>query len=134
MVPRTILVATWSDGLFVFADGARRHELSGRSVRGLAADGQGGALAIVDGHTLRRRAADGTWTTIAAGEWSLSCAVIARDTLYVGTDDARVLRVGPRGELEPLPTSTPSRGATPGTPAPPSSTDGSSARPSACAP
>lgn len=97
-----MLVATWRDGLFVVASGTPSHELENQSVRGLTADGNGGALAIVDGHSLRRRTADGLWTTIATTEFDLSCCVPVGDVIYAGTDDARVLRVSADGACERL--------------------------------
>ncbi len=68
MTMPSILAATWSDGLFVFTPETRRQELAGRSVRALAPDRDGGALAIVDGHSLRRRSREGEWSTIATSE------------------------------------------------------------------
>ena len=55
---RMVLVATWRDGLFVVSGETRDQELGTQSVRALAPDGQGGALAIVNGRSLRRRAPD----------------------------------------------------------------------------
>ncbi len=98
----TILVATWNDGLFVFSGGSRNQELANRSVRTLAPDGRGGALAIVDNHSLRRRAPDGAWNTIVTAKSDLSCCVKVGDVIYVGTDDAHVLRVSAAGEIEQL--------------------------------
>jgi hypothetical protein len=69
----------------------------------LAPDGHGGALGIVSGHALRRRTPDGKWMTLATSEAPLSCCVSVGDVIYVGTDDARVLRVGDTGDIEPLP-------------------------------
>jgi hypothetical protein len=70
-----------------------RQELAGQSVRGLAADGHGRVLAIVGGHSLCRRSSDGEWTEIAKSEFDLSCCVPIGNVVFVGTDDARVLRV-----------------------------------------
>jgi hypothetical protein len=98
----TVLVATWRNGLFVVGGEIRGHELDDQSVRTLAPDGHGGALAIVNGRSLRRRSPGGVWSTIATTEWDLACCVAVGDIIYVGTDDARVLRVGANGELEPL--------------------------------
>jgi hypothetical protein len=98
-----VLVATWRDGLFVVAGEACQHELRDQSVRALAPDRQGGALAIVNGHALRRRAPDGVWSTVATTEMDLACSVAVGDVVYVGTDDARVLRVYADGGLEALP-------------------------------
>ena len=97
-----MLVATWRDGLFVVGGETPGHELGDQSVRALAPDGHGGALAIVNGHSLRRRCPRGEWSTIAMTEWDLACCVAVGDVIYIGTDDARVLRIDAEGELEPL--------------------------------
>lgn len=93
----TILVATWSDGLFRVVGESVHHEVAGQSVRGLTSDGHGGALAIVGGHSLCRRSAEGEWITLAESDHDLSCCVAVEDVVFVGTDDARVLRVDPDG-------------------------------------
>ena len=98
----TILAATWGDGLYVFTGETRHHELPGQPVRALAPDGNGGALAIVSGHSLCRRTSDGEWDTIATSECPLACAVAVGDVIYVGTDDARVLRVSANGMVDQL--------------------------------
>ncbi len=95
-------MATWRDGLFAVSAGARDVELANRSVRALAPEGHGGALAIVDGHSLCRRAPDGVWSTIATAESDLACCVTVGDVVYVGTEDANVLRVSAAGEIEQL--------------------------------
>ena len=100
-IPR-ILAATWSDGLFVFAGETRRQELAGHSVRALAPDQDGGALAIVDGHSLCRRTCEGAWSTIATSQLDLACLAVFGDVIYLGTDDARVLRVSQNGKIDPL--------------------------------
>jgi hypothetical protein len=61
----TVLVATWGDGLFVVGGETSTQDFVHQSVRALAPDGHGGAVAIVNGHSLRWRAPDGVWTTIA---------------------------------------------------------------------
>lgn len=101
MIP-TILAATWGDGLFAFTGETRHQELTGQSVRSLALDRHGGALAIVDGHSLCRRTAQGEWSTIATSEFQLACSVALGEVIYVGTDDARVLRVSANRMIEPL--------------------------------
>ena len=102
MTTGTVLVATWSDGLFVVTGENCHQELAGQPVGALASDGHGGALAIVSGHSLRRRTSDGEWLTLATSEFQLECCVAAADAIYVGTDDARVLRVSAHGNVEPL--------------------------------
>ena len=96
-----IAVATWNDGLFLVG-AASRHELAGRSLRGLTSDRHGGLVAIVDGNTLQRRTADGEWHTLATSDLPLACCVALPDALFVGTDDARVLRWTDGAGLEPL--------------------------------
>jgi hypothetical protein len=100
MTTPIVLVATWRDGLFVVSGETRDQELGAQSVRALAPDGQGGALAIVDGRSLRRRAPDGVWSTIATTEMDLACCVVVGDVIYIGTENARVLRVDADGGLE----------------------------------
>ena len=98
----TILAATWSDGLFVFSGETRRQELAGRSVRALAPDQDQGVLAIVDGHSLCRRTCEGAWSTIATSELDLACLAVVGDVIYLGTDDAKILRVSQDGKLDSL--------------------------------
>jgi hypothetical protein len=98
----TVLVATWQNGLSVVNEGTHQVELPGRSVRGLAADGRGGALAIVDGNSLYRRNPDGTWTIVATTAFALACSMAVGDVFYLGTDDARILRVRRGGKIEEL--------------------------------
>jgi hypothetical protein len=98
----SMLAATWSDGLFVFARETRHQELAGHSVRALARDQDGGALAIVDGHSLCRRTCEGEWSTIASSQLDLACLAVVGDVMYLGTDDARVLRVSQNGKIDPL--------------------------------
>src|SRR5687768_18497337 len=97
-----VLVATWHDGLFVVTAEGSRHELPGQSVRSLASDGLGGALAIVGGHSLGRRTSGGEWSAIATSDRPLACAVAVGNVVYVGTDDARVLRVSDNDRIEQL--------------------------------
>ena len=97
-----VLAATWGDGLFVVTGETTHHEFAGQPVMALASDGQGGALAIVDGHVLCRRTSDGVWSTIATSQLQLTCSVAVDDVIYVGTDDARVLRVKANGKIEQL--------------------------------
>jgi len=98
----SILVATWGDGLFSFTGKTVHQEFADQSVRSLVADGLGGVLAIVGAHSLRRRSSDGEWTAIAKSEFELSCCVPIGDVVFVGTNDARVLRVDPDGAQQCL--------------------------------
>lgn len=102
MTTATILVGTWDDGLYAVNGNRRTQEIAGVSVRGLVVDGRGGALALVGGHTLRRRSAEGAWTTVATSDRELSCCRAVGEAIYVGTDDALMLRLSDGGALELL--------------------------------
>ena len=86
----TILVSTWSDGLFAITGDERTREFASLPVRGLAPDGRGGALVIVGGHSLCRRVRGGEWSTLATSELDLSCCMAVRDAVYVGTENGIV--------------------------------------------
>ncbi|MFT7617151.1 MAG: photosystem II stability/assembly factor-like uncharacterized protein [Planctomycetota bacterium] len=96
-----ILVSNWEHGVVVFNDDQKGIELEGIGVQSLTRDTKGRALAIVAGHQLQRRS-ERSWETLAESEFYLSCAVVVGDEIFVGTDDARVLRLGRDGELTEL--------------------------------
>jgi hypothetical protein len=98
----TILVATWGDGLFAFTGQTRRQEIANQPVRGLAPDGRGGALVIVGGHVLCRRTPNSEWITVATSEFELACCMAVGGFIYVGTEDARMLRLSKDAKLEAL--------------------------------
>jgi photosystem II stability/assembly factor-like uncharacterized protein len=99
----TVLVATWRNGLFALADSAFREEWPGQTVRGLARDSSGNALAIVGGKSLQRRTPEGAWSTMAKSEVELACCAVVGTTIYVGSNsEAKVWRVGDDGSLERL--------------------------------
>jgi photosystem II stability/assembly factor-like uncharacterized protein len=97
-----ILVATWDNGLFSVTGKVVRQEIANQSVRSLVADERGRVLAIVGGHSLCRRSADGKWTEIAKSEFALSCCVPIGSVIFVGTDDAHILRVDAGGAQQRL--------------------------------
>ncbi len=98
----TVLVATWRDGLSAVTGETRHQEFAGEPVKALTPDGRGGALAIVNGHSLCRRTSDGEWSTIATSEFELACAVAVGDGIYIGTDDAHILHVNANGTISQL--------------------------------
>jgi hypothetical protein len=98
----SILIATWDDGLYSFNGKTFDQEFASQSVRSLVADGHGGVLAIVGGHSVCRRTSNGEWTAMAKSEFALSCCVPIGDLIFVGTDDARILRVDPDGAKHSL--------------------------------
>lgn len=95
MTLSTILVSTWGEGIFAVTGDQHTNDMASRAVRCLTHDGHGGTLAIVDGHSLCRRAPGGEWTTLAVSEFDLSCCMVVRDDIYIGTEDARLLRLSP---------------------------------------
>jgi len=98
----TIIAASWNNGLFVISGDTVSQELQEKAIRGLCA-GRGGLLAIVDGHQLCSRSAQGHWDTLATSDSPLSCILATREAVLVGTDDAQLLRLTASGELQPLP-------------------------------
>jgi hypothetical protein len=99
----TILVSTWSNGLFALVDGAIHAQWPGQSVCGLERDSSGRALAIIGGKSLCRRTAQGAWETVAQSELELSCCLAVGASVYVGTQEVpSVSRVGEDGSLERL--------------------------------
>jgi hypothetical protein len=98
----SILVATWDNGLFGVTGKTVHQELADRPVRSLVADGRRGVLAVVGGHSLYRRSSDGEWTAIAKSEFPLSCCVPIGDVVFIGTDEAHILRVDPGGAQQCL--------------------------------
>jgi hypothetical protein len=98
----TLLVATWDGGLLAVRSGAVEREVPEGQVTGLASDGSGGALAIFGGQSLCRRSAEGRWTTLGTRPSGLACCAALGDAVFVGTDDARVLRLEADGGLVPL--------------------------------
>ena len=97
MAIHTLLVSTWSDGLYVLEGRATQREMLGRQVHGLAAfdaSSNGAALAIVDAHTLFRRDSVGEWQQLVKSAAPLSCCLISGPDIFVGTDDdAHLLRL-----------------------------------------
>jgi hypothetical protein len=78
--------------VFVVTDKSIRQERPGESVTGLAR-ATGSALAIIGGQSLCRRGSDGAWHTLATSEARLACCVAVEASIYVGTDEAQVLKM-----------------------------------------
>jgi hypothetical protein len=98
----TVLMATWTRGVVALVGKSLRTELAGSAVRGVVADERGGALAIVDGHTLQLRDTRGQWRVHVTTDAELACCLPAGDLTYLGTEDARLLVVDAHGRVEPL--------------------------------
>ena len=102
MTTPTVLIATWRDGLFRVTGDSIGHEFAGRTVCGLTRDGRGGALAILDRHSVGRLTRAGEWRHVAEVDSSLVCCLELGGAIYAGTEDARVLRIDAQGRCEPL--------------------------------
>jgi len=98
----SILVSSWSAGVSCISEAGCRQELAGQSVRSLAPDGRSGAVAIVGKHSLCSRSAVGEWSELAKSEFDLSCCVAIGNSIYVGTDDAKILLIDSEGRIRPL--------------------------------
>jgi hypothetical protein len=59
-------------------------------------------LAVVDGRSVCRRTGYGSWSTIATTDVDLACLIAVGDAIYLGTDDARLLRLEPDGRVDAL--------------------------------
>ena len=98
----TILASTWRNGIFVLDEAGLSHELANRTVRGLSHDGTGGAYAAVDERSLFQRNSSGKWTCLALSEYVLSVVFAVDNEVYVGTDDARILRLNSEGQFDQI--------------------------------
>ncbi len=99
-----ILVSTWEDGVFTFGAKGVVHELANQPIRYLTLDLDEVPLAVVGAGALYRREASGEWTRWAEVTAAVvSCCVAVGTSVFVGTDDARMLHVDRRGHVEPLP-------------------------------
>ena len=71
----------------VVASETRQQELAAQSVNALKPDGHSGALAIIDGHSICKRATEGSRRRIATHESALGCLETVGKSIFVGTDD-----------------------------------------------
>ncbi len=97
-----IRVCSWRDGVFTVSGRTTGHELPGRAVSCLARDPHGQVLAVVE-QALCRRAEDGAWHPLLEASAPLACCTSTDTAIYLGTDDAQLLRVGAGVTVEPLP-------------------------------
>jgi hypothetical protein len=87
-----VLVATWEAGLVVLRGDRREREIANALVTGLVPHREG-ALAIVGGKSLQKRSRAGEWTVIAKSTFEMSSCAVLGETIFVGTNDARVFRL-----------------------------------------
>ncbi len=91
------MVSSWRDGLFVLEGAEVAHLFEGASVSGLAPDGAGEVLAIVDGRSLWARSSGQDWRRLALSDAALSCCLSVGGRIFAGTDDARLLELSEDG-------------------------------------
>jgi len=91
--------------VFGFGGGADKvaRELAHQQVRCMTLDGDGVPVAVVGGGVVYRREASGEWVKQAEVGAEVACCVVVGKTVFVGTEDARVLRVDGDGHVEALP-------------------------------
>jgi hypothetical protein len=91
------------DGYHVFSSsGGRDHALAGHHVDAFTPGPGGTWIAIIDGTAVWQHGADGQWSELLTSDLALVSLTCARDTVFAGSADARVLRAH-NGRLEPLP-------------------------------
>ena len=72
-----------------------------REVSALAV-GDAGVWAVAERHAIVRRDPEGAWTEVARSELELVCAVATSQGVFVGTEEAHLLRLGDDGALAPV--------------------------------
>jgi hypothetical protein len=99
----SVLVTT-TDGYFIFtSSGKQLRSLEGHRVESFTPGPDGTFLAVIDQHEVWSHGSDGEWSPRARSDATLTAVAAAGADVFVGTADARVLRVDPAGALEPLP-------------------------------
>jgi hypothetical protein len=99
----SVLVTTM-DGYHIFtSSGKHLTSLEGHRVECFTPGPDGTWFAIFDRHEVSQHGTDGAWTALAKCDADLTAIVAVGDTVYAGTDDARVLRISTGGGVEPLP-------------------------------
>jgi hypothetical protein len=98
----SVLVTTL-DGYHIFtSSGKQLTSLQGHRVESFTPGLSGTFLAVVDRQEVWSHGRDGDWTPLAKAEATLTAVVAAGDTVFAGTDDARVLRLASSGAFEAL--------------------------------
>jgi len=100
--PSQLLIGT-SQGLFGLAGGEPRPDASfgTREVSALdVSDGE--AWAVAERHAIARRDPEGTWVEVARSELELVCVAATLNGVFVGTEEAHLLRLGDDGGLDPV--------------------------------
>jgi hypothetical protein len=97
----SVLVTT-VDGYRIFtSSGKVLTSLEGHRVECFTPGPDGTFLAIIDQHEVRSHGRDGEWTPVAKSDATLTAVAAAGSAVFVGTDDARVLKLSAAGALEP---------------------------------
>ncbi len=100
--PSELLIGT-SEGVFGLAGGEPRPDasLGTREVSALdVRDGE--AWTVAERHAIVRRDAEGAWAEVARSELELVCVAATSQGVFVGTEEAHLLRLGDDGGLDPV--------------------------------
>lgn len=96
-----MLTLATSDGIHLLDGPARTSELAGHDVRAVVADGKRW-LALVDGHSVWQRPAEGDWAELVASDDELTCASVLPGWVLLGTSGAHLLRMSDAALIEGL--------------------------------
>jgi hypothetical protein len=101
--PPELLIGT-SEGVFGVAGGEPRPDPSFGTTREVSAlaVGDAGVWAVAERHAIVRRDPDGAWAEVARSELELVCVVATSRGVFVGTEEAHLLRLGDDGVLAPV--------------------------------
>jgi hypothetical protein len=101
--PSELLIGT-SEGVFGVAGGEPRPDPSFGTTREVSAlaVGDAGVWAVAERHAIGRRDPEGAWLEVARSELELVCAVATSQGVFVGTEEAHLLRLGDDGVLAPV--------------------------------
>jgi hypothetical protein len=100
--PPELLIGT-SQGLFGLAGGEPRPDASFGTREVSAVDvREEGTWAVAERHAIVRRDREGAWAEVARSELELVCVAATSQGLFVGTEEAHLLRLGDDDGLDPI--------------------------------
>ena len=101
MTNPTILMATWADGLVAMTGDGHTREFANQPDQ-RARTGRARRSTRHCRPTYAAQTLGGEWRIVATSEFELSCCIAVGDAIYVGTEDAHILRLPQVGLLHPV--------------------------------